>query len=84
METNGLKVAISNNHRGQICFPTVNARMAGKGRVHVILEWVDQSEPSDSPKRYYNRDEFTGLTADAEKWLMSHGVSLDAQGIYGW
>ena len=76
------KVAISNYHNGQICYPVVEAYRRGSRRVNVTLYWVNHSEPSDSPNREFNRAEFTGATMDAEQWLREQGIHLDGQGIH--
>lgn len=72
-----LNVAISNFHNGQIVYPVVTAVRAGRDRVTVNLHWHDQSDGENM--RPVN---FTGKTLDAERFLMSEGVHLDAQGIY--
>jgi hypothetical protein len=75
-----MRVAISNHHAGQICYPVVAAVSRGHYDVHVVLTWIDQSQPKGS--REYGRDEFTGPIPAAEKWLREQGVRLDAQGIH--
>lgn len=76
------RVAISNYHNGQICYPTVDAEWQGRGHVIVRLVWIDQSEPRSSPKREYGQAGFTGTVKAAEAWLIEQGVKLDAQGIH--
>ncbi len=76
------KVAISNYHAGQICYPVVEAYRRGSKRVAVTLVWIDQSCAKTDAEREFNRAEFTGETFAAERWLREQGVHLDAQGIY--
>lgn len=76
IETGRVRVALSNYHNGQIVQPKVTAKLAGLHRVTVTLSWFDHSDRTES-----NPKNFTGTVADAEKWLQSEGVRLDAQGI---
>lgn len=75
-----LRVAISNWHNGQIVVPVVSAkRVRGSqyGTVEVALYWLDRSD-----NEHLRPASFAGKTADAEKFLQSQGVHLDAQGIH--
>lgn len=74
-----LKVAISNFHAGQIVYPVASVKAAGRDKVTVDIHWFDQSD-----RTMLRPATFTGRTQDAEKWVLSQGVRLDAQGIYGW
>ena len=76
------KVAISNYHNGQICYPVAEAARLGRTKVVVRLYWVDQSLPHGDARREFKHAEFTGSMREAETWLMAQGVILDAQGIH--
>ena len=79
-----LKVALSNCHNGQICYPVVDATAAGRNRVVVTLPWVDQSIAPGYAGPEYKQSEFAGTSSAAESWLAEQGIVLDAEGIHGW